>query len=119
MIQTWIPTVIISVAIAYLSLVPYEETGGLLENYDLLMHFAAYFAFGVFLHFPVKRVFHNQSILKIAVLIVAIGFMYGSFLEAAQYLAPGRTPSVADALSNLGGVAFAQVLAVLIYNPSD
>ncbi len=118
-IQSWIPTVIISVAIAYLSLVPYEETGDLLENYDLLMHFAAYFAFGLFFHFPVKRVFHNQSLLKIAVMVVAIGFMYGSFLEAAQYLSPGRTPSVTDALSNLSGVAFAQVLAVLICNPSD
>ena len=114
-LQTWIPTVIISVAIAYLSLVPYEETGDLLENYDLLMHFAAYFAFGIFLYFPVKRAFTNQSILKAAVMIIAIGFMYGSFLEAAQYLSPGRTPSVTDALSNLGGLAFAQVLAVLIF----
>ena len=109
---------VISAAIAYLSLVPYEKTGDLLENYDLLMHFAAYFAFGLFLHFPMKRVFHNQSLLKAAVLIIAIGFAYGSFLEAAQYLSPGRTPSVTDALSNLGGVAFAQVLAVLLSGTS-
>jgi VanZ family protein len=114
-LQTWIPTVIISVAIAYLSLVPYEETGDLLENYDLLMHFAAYFAFGIFLYFPVKRVFHSQSGLKIAVYIVVIGLLLGSVLEIAQHLSPGRTPSVIDALSNLAGVAFSQVLVTFFF----
>ncbi len=108
-IQTWVPTAIITIAITFLSLISYEETGNLLKSYDFLMHFAAYFAFGLFLYFPVKRVFHNQSVFKIAVLILVIGLLYGTVLEAAQYLSPGRTPSVIDALYNLAGVAFSQI----------
>ena len=117
-IRTWIPSTIITLAITFLSLVSYKETGRMFESYDLLMHFAAYFAFGFFLYFPFKQKYNNLSALRIAIYILIIGLLFGSVLEIAQFLSPGRTPSIIDALSNLAGVTSSQILIAFLWRDS-
>lgn len=106
----WFPTVITAFAVALLSLLPHRNIGFAIETYDYLKHFAAYFILGILMWIPLRDKFRDKSNFQIGITIVVILFAYGSVLEIAQYLSPGRTPKFDDALSNVVGAVASQIL---------
>jgi VanZ family protein len=76
-------------------------------------HVGVYFGFGILLYFVFKSS-KNQLLEKYsAICAVGIGSAYGILNEIFQMYLPYRTPSIADAFSNLLGLVISQLLLVL------
>ena len=91
-------TLVVLIAIAYLSLKPSVQ---LVEVNDKVGHFIAYFT----LMFLMGLGFWNKkSELLIAFVLSAI---YGALMEIGQYFVPGRSFSFLDMLANASGALLA------------
>lgn len=115
----WFPTAITAIAIAFLSLLPHRHIGFAIETFDYLKHFSAYFILGILMWIPLRDKFKDKSNFKIGIAIVVILIVYGTVLEIAQYLSPGRTPKFLDAVANVFGVVVSQILMAYLPKRSD
>ncbi|MFH1515505.1 MAG: VanZ family protein [bacterium] len=103
---------ITAIAVAFLTLLPHYQIGFIIEPYDYLKHFSAYFILGILMWIPCRDKFKDKSSFEIAISILVILIVYGTVLEIGQYLSPGRTPKFLDAVSNVFGAVASQVLMV-------
>jgi VanZ family protein len=75
-------------------------------------HIGIYFLFGIFLYFAFasskKEIFEKYS----AAFAICVGSAYGILNETFQLFLPYRTASITDAISNLLGLVFAQILVL-------
>jgi len=100
-----VAAIIVTIAIAFLSLLPGADLPAQRLN-DKMSHFIAY---GV-LSFLIVLGRHKMSLIR--AIVIAIG--YGLVLEALQGAMPfGRSASWLDALANTGGVMLGASAAVL------
>ena len=76
-------------------------------------HVGVYFGFGILLYF-VFLSSKNQMLVKYSsACTICIGTAYGILNEMFQMYLPYRTPSIADAFSNMLGLVIAQLLLVI------
>ena len=89
---------------------------GDVEYSDLLLHWAAYFVFGMTLLFaarPSERL-RKEPVCAYAV-ILAIGMAYGLSDEIHQFFVPNRSTSLADFFADTLGVAAAILARHLVW----
>ena len=75
---------------------------------DKLLHFGAYFIFGVLLAIAVMKSTRRTRASTLLFLAACIGLLYGASDELHQSFVPGRDASVADWLADSFGVITAQ-----------
>lgn len=101
-----LPIIILSVAIFVASSFPVPEIALSIVNLsDLLLHFAAYFIYGVFLAVAVETNMRFSSNGKKIAAIAIIGALYGLSDEFHQSFVAGRTADWLDWLADCGGIA--------------
>jgi VanZ family protein len=85
---------------------PTPVTG--LFSADKLLHFGAYFIFGVLVAIALVKSTRQQRASTLLLLAACIGVLYGASDELHQSFVPGRDASVADWLADSFGVIAAQ-----------
>lgn len=114
----WFPVLGIIAIILFFSLIPMPFTAVGMERGDLLnfdiLHIIAYFTLSFFIGIAFKHSRNNILSLYHYSFAVLIGITFGTLIELAQGLIPGRYPSFIDAIYNSAGVVLAQILRYLL-----
>lgn len=110
----FLPWLILTLAIIYFS---NQETVDFLNNpfymEDKLLHFAAYFIYGLTIQFALINSTNYKS-KKYYLTIILIGAFFGMTDEIHQYFIPGRSSDILDWIADLLGVSFSLTLKNLI-----
>jgi len=80
---------------------------------DKFAHLILYMVFGLLLHFTLKNARNPVMTRYAAVLAVIFGTIYGITDEIHQAFVPFRTPSYADLIADIVGLALAQALVFM------
>lgn len=99
------PLIIYSMAIFILSALPQPEFIDLgFQYWDKILHLKAYFVYGVFTITAIVALKPELLKMKIMVLAVIIGFLFGLSDEIHQYFVPGRDADVWDLAADTAGI---------------
>lgn len=109
-------TILVAIAIAYLSLSSSDSYNRLsflnFRGADKVMHFLMYFGFMSVIVFENRK---NIGRMKILFLAGLVPFLYGLLMELLQiWLTQTRSGSAADVLFNLAGILFSIIIFLII-----
>lgn len=78
-----------------------------LNSIDKILHFGAYFIYGLSLQVFFVALFHKKKISnkKYILLTIIVGFLFAISDEIHQYFVPGRTADVLDVLVDWAGIS--------------
>lgn len=111
-----LPVILFSIAIFIASA---QETVEFIDLHvfgvDKILHFSAYFVFGLFLQLFVHANFHKFVSRKKIYLIILIGFLYSISDEVHQYFVPGRSADYNDLVADFAGILFSLIFYRIIY----
>lgn len=113
-LESWIPSCLCAGIIAYASLYPYGDIGLIWRADDWIQHGLAYLALSLLMWFPLAVTKSEMGLKKRALRIIIVCTSFGILMEIGQFLSPGRTPSVIDALVNLIGASIGQIPFLLV-----
>jgi VanZ family protein len=113
-VKYYLPAILWAALLFVLSSIPSSSLPSIaIKIKDLLLHFAAYTVFGVFLSLAIIQTPGNASG-KLLFLVFIIGMAYGASDELHQKFVAGRTCTLHDFLADCAGVLFGMVLFMLI-----
>lgn len=72
---------------------------------DTLINVFLFFPLGMTIFFTFQSIFLD-SIRKIIIIALLVGFILSISIEIFQYMVPDRIPSVSDVIANTGGAVF-------------
>jgi VanZ family protein len=88
-------------------------------NFDKLVHFGAFFIYGLSLQVAFFAVFQNSnksnnSNKKFAALVIIFGFLFALSDEIHQYFVPNRNADILDLVVDFIGITFSLIFLKLI-----
>jgi VanZ family protein len=103
-IFVWMPTLVWAFVIFVFSVLPFKGPNLVPSNSDKIYHFFEYLLFAVLLTRSLFLELEKLFPITVCLFALILAGTYGILMELVQVFVPGRYPSLADVLSNLGGI---------------
>jgi len=101
----FLPAILLTLLITYLSHQPNLPIKPLFPGYDKLLHFIAFFVYGLSWQIGFIGSFSNMKKRNVLWIVLIIGACFGAADELHQYYVPYRVASFWDFTADLAGIA--------------